>query len=78
MVSEGYLQRISSVTFEGNTFATDGQLKTKIESKPGYLWLFIHGKFDRAKLDADVEKLTGYYRDFGYFRARVGRQLEIR
>jgi outer membrane protein insertion porin family len=52
-------------------------LKTKITSKPGYLYVFIHGKFDRAKLDADVEKLTAYYRDFGYFRARVGRQLEF-
>jgi len=77
VISEGLLQRISWVSFEGNTFASDGVLKTKIESKPGFLWLFFKGKFDRAKLDADVEKLTGYYRDFGYFRARVGRQLEL-
>jgi outer membrane protein insertion porin family len=77
VVSEGYLQRIASVTFEGNTFASDGQLKTKVESKPGFLWLFLRGKFDRQKLDADVEKITAYYRDFGYFRARVSRQLEF-
>lgn len=76
-ISEGYLLRISSVTFEGNTFASDGQLKTKVVSKPGYLWVFMHGKFDRAKLDADVDKLTSYYRDFGFFRARVGRKLEF-
>ena len=76
-VSEGFLLRISSVTFEGNTFASDGQLKAKVSSKPGILWLFMNGKFDRAKLDSDVEKLTAYYRDFGYFRARVGRQLEF-
>jgi outer membrane protein insertion porin family len=76
-ITEGYKLMISSVTFEGNTFASDGQLKTKVTSKPGYLWVFLHGKFDRAKLDADVEKLTAYYRDFGFFRARVGRQLEF-
>jgi outer membrane protein insertion porin family len=76
-ISEGYLLRISSLSFEGNTFASDGQLKAKVASKPGYLWLFINGKFDRAKLDADVEKLTAYYRDFGYFRARLGRQLDF-
>jgi len=76
-ISEGYLLRISSVTFEGNTFASDGQLKTKVTSKPGYLWVFMHGKFDRTKLDQDVEKLTAYYRDFGFFRARIGRQLEF-
>lgn len=77
VISEGYLQRIASVTFEGNTFASDGQLRAKIQSKPGYFWYFINGKLDRSKLDSDVEKLTGYYRDFGYFRARVGRQLRF-
>lgn len=76
-ISEGYKVMISSVTFEGNTFASDGQLKTKVTSKPGYLWVFLHGKFDRAKLDSDVEKITAYYRDFGFFRARIGRQLEF-
>ena len=76
-ISEGYLLRISAVSFQGNTFATDGQLKTKVTSKPGYLWVFLHGKFDRTKLDQDVEKLTAYYRDFGFFRARIGRQLEF-
>jgi outer membrane protein insertion porin family len=76
-ITEGYKLMISSVTFEGNTFASDGQLKTKVTSKPGYLWVFMHGKFDRAKLDADVAKLTTYYRDFGFFRARVGRQLDF-
>jgi outer membrane protein insertion porin family len=75
MISEGYLQRISAVTFEGNTFASDGVLKTKIESKPGYFWYFIRGKMSREKLDADVQKLTAYYHDFGFFRARVGREL---
>jgi outer membrane protein insertion porin family len=76
-ISEGYKLMISSVSFEGNTFASDGQLKTKITSKPGYLWVFLHGKFDRAKLDEDIQKLTAYYRDFGFFRARIGRQLEL-
>jgi outer membrane protein insertion porin family len=77
VISEGLLQRISSVTFEGNTFASDGQLRSKIESKPGILWYFLRGKLDRSKLDSDVENITAYYRDFGYFRARVGRQLEF-
>jgi outer membrane protein insertion porin family len=77
VVSEGYLQRIASVTFEGNTFASDGVLNTKIESKPGYLWYFIRGKFSREKLDSDVAKLTAYYHDFGYFRARVGREVRF-
>jgi outer membrane protein insertion porin family len=74
-ISEGYLQRIAEVSFEGNTFASDSVLKTKIESKPGFMWLFFNGKLNRQKLDSDVEKLTAYYHDFGFFRARVGREI---
>jgi outer membrane protein insertion porin family len=77
VVSEGYLQRISEVQFAGNTFVSGGVLKTKIESKPGFLWLFFNGKLNREKLDSDVEKLTAYYHDFGYFRARVGREISF-
>lgn len=76
VVNEGNLQRISSVAFEGNTIALDGVLKTKISSKPGYAWYFFGGKVDRDKIEEDVEKLTGYYRSLGYFRARVSRELD--
>lgn len=75
LVNEGALERIWDVEFEGNTIATDARLKTQIESKPGIMWYFWRGKVDRSKIDADVEKLTGYYRSLGYFRARVGREM---
>lgn len=75
LVNEGNLERISDVEFEGNTIATDARLKTQIESKPGIMWYFLRGKVDRSKIDSDVEKLTGYYRSLGFFRARVGREL---
>jgi outer membrane protein insertion porin family len=76
LVNEGQLERISAVSFEGNTIAPDGVLKTKIQSKPGYFWYFFGGKVDRAKIDGDVQSLTAYYRSLGYFRARIGRTLE--
>lgn len=75
VVNEGQLQRISSVSFDGNTIASDARLKTQIESKPGILYYFFRGKIDRAKIDADVEKLTIYYRNLGFFKARVGKEL---
>ncbi len=75
VVNEGQLQRIASVVFEGNVIASDARLKTQIESKPGYLYYFFRGKIDRAKIDADVEKLTIYYRNLGYFKAKVGKEL---
>jgi outer membrane protein insertion porin family len=75
LINEGQIERVASVTFEGNVIASDGRLKTQIESKPGFLWYFFGGKVDRAKLDADVQKITAYYRSLGYFRARVGREI---
>ncbi len=76
-INEGNLERIQSVSFRGNTIASDSRLKTQIESKPGYFWYFFGGKIDRQKLDSDVEKLTSYYRRLGYFRARVARELDL-
>ncbi|MEN0110870.1 MAG: POTRA domain-containing protein [Planctomycetota bacterium] len=75
-INEGPQERIWSVGFEGNAFASDGQLKTKIKSKPNITRLF-GGKLDREQLDADVNRLTSYYRAFGFFRARVGRTVEL-
>jgi outer membrane protein insertion porin family len=76
LVNEGYLERVSKVTFEGNTISPDGVLKTKIQSKPGWFWYFFRGKVDRSKIDADVQALTAYYRALGYFRARISRTLD--
>ena len=76
LIDEGRSQKIWSVKFEGNTFVSDGRLKTQIESKPPILWMF-KGQVDRKKIDDDVDKLTAYYRSFGYFSARVGRELEF-
>ncbi len=78
VINEGVKQKISSVSFEGNDsdFVSDHRLKTRIESKPGFLHLF-GGKLNRDKLDDDVRKLTEYYRAFGFFQARVGRTLEF-
>ena len=62
--------------FVGNTIASDGRLRTQISTSRPFLWLF-GGEFDRKKLDEDVEKLTAYYRGLGFFRARIGRELEF-
>ena len=75
IINEGQLQRVLNTEFVGNQFVNSRRLKTKIETKRGYLW-FVKGRFNRAKLDEDVEKLTQYYRSFGFFRARVGREFD--
>jgi outer membrane protein insertion porin family len=76
-VAEGTLQRIEKVEFVGNTFVSAKRLETQIQSKPGYLYYLLRGKVDRSKIEADVEKLTAYYRSFGFFKARIGRELDF-
>jgi outer membrane protein insertion porin family len=74
VINEGTSQKVWRVVFEGNTFATDGQLRTKIQTKRPMLMIF-KGYLDREQLDADVQSLTAYYRSFGFFQAKVGRQI---
>jgi outer membrane protein insertion porin family len=74
-INEGRVLRISQTTFEGNHIASDARLKTVIKSKPGILWL-IGGKAKDENLEQDTDRLTAYYRSLGYFRARVGRNLQ--
>ncbi len=76
VVSEGTRERIGDVNFEGNHFLSDARLKTLIQSKPAILWTF-RGVVDRDKIDQDVDRLTAYYRNFGYFQTRIGRELQF-
>jgi len=76
-INEGHLERILAVRFEGNTIASDGRLKTQVKSKPGILWYLFRGKVDREQIEEDVKRLTAYYRNLGYFNARIGRELEF-
>ncbi len=75
VINEGYVQRIADVDFIGNTIASDARLKTQVKSKPPILWIF-KGFVEREKIDEDVERLTAYYRSLGFFRARIGRELD--
>ncbi|TWT88402.1 Outer membrane protein assembly factor BamA precursor [Pseudobythopirellula maris] len=76
VIHEGDKQRIWSVEFEGNEFASDGQLKTKVKAKPGFAHL-MGGKFNQDQLDDDRNRIIAYYRKFGFFRATVGRTIEF-
>ena len=75
-INEGTVVRIQKTTFVGNTIASSARLKTQIDSKPGILY-YMGGKLNKDTLEQDVERLTSYYRSLGFFRARVGRELEM-
>lgn len=75
-INEGKPQDIWSVSFEGNQFASDGQLKTKVQTKPSITRVIFKKHLDYKQIDADVLRLTDYYRRFGFFQAKVGRIIE--
>ncbi len=78
VINEGPIQRIEHISFVGNRLATSGRLSTFIQSTPGslsYASPYFSSRFDRQKLELDVETLKKYYRSLGYFRAEIGREI---
>lgn len=75
IINEGNAQKIWKVEFEGNEFVSDGRLRTQVESKKPLMYIF-KGYVDQEQVDGDVDRLTTYYRSFGYFQVKVGRKLE--
>ena len=75
LIHEGQSQRVKKVRFIGNDFVSDSRLKTLIKSKPPFLKLF-KGYLDLERIEADLEALTNYYRSFGFFQTRIGRQIK--
>ena len=76
LINEGVKQRVYKVQFVGNTIASDARLRTQVKSKIPLLYI-LKGEVDRDKIDHDVDLLTQYYRSLGFFRARIGRDLEF-
>ena len=74
-INEGPAPKISWISFVGNELATDARLRSVIKTKMPFLWAW-KGWLDYESLDRDVQLLTNYYKDLGYFRARVGREID--
>jgi outer membrane protein insertion porin family len=74
-ISEGGLERIYDTSFVGNSFVSGERLKTLIKTKPKF-WLY-KGVVDRGQIEEDLDRLTSYYRSFGFFGARIGRELKF-
>ena len=77
LIDEGRKQRVLKTSFIGNSAVSEARLKSLVSVKPGVLYL-IGGKFTREKLDYDVQKLLEYYRNLGFFDARIDREYEER
>ena len=75
LIDEGLKQRVLSTKFVGNSVVSSARLHSLVSTKPGVFYI-LGGAFTRERLDADVEKLLEYYRNLGYFDARIDREYE--
>jgi outer membrane protein insertion porin family len=80
-VDEGGKVFVREIRFEGNQAFSDKRLRSVMETKERGLLSRITGtgKLDRDILERDVERVTAFYFNHGYVRAKVGEpRIDIR
>jgi outer membrane protein insertion porin family len=73
-IEEGQKFQIEKIEFVGNEAYTDKQLKRQMATSEKSLlsWFTSAGDLNQEKLTQDTAKLTAFYHNNGYIRARVG------
>lgn len=73
-IKEGEKAYIRTIAFVGNHGFTDGELKEVMEtSEKGFFSFLTHsGHLDRKELETDTFKLTSFYHNHGYIKAKIG------
>lgn len=76
-ISEGPLERIWDIRFEGNAIFNDALLATKIKSRDARSGVtsYMFNKANLLQIREDVDRLVAYYRSLGYFQTRVDYRL---
>ncbi len=75
-IEEGGKMAIKEINFEGNKAFKDKELLKVMETKErGFApiaWITGSGKLSKDTLERDLEKITAFYYNHGYIKARVG------
>jgi len=73
-IKEGEKVYIQKIEFVGNTKFKEGKLKDVMDtSEKGLLsWITKSGMLDKKRLESDAQKITVFYQNQGYLRAKVG------
>ena len=73
-IQEGERFHIRKIEFVGNTKFSDRALKKVMETgKKGiFSWITGSGRLDEKKLETDLQRITTFYHNNGYIRARAG------
>ena len=75
-IKEGKKIRVKQILISGNNAFTDKELKSKkvmaTREKGFFSWISGSGDLKREVLNEDVARITAFYHNHGYVRARVG------
>lgn len=73
-IVEGNKVYIKTITFEGNKGFSDKELKSIMDTneKGFFYWFTSSGVYKKELLEQDLEKLSSFYYNHGYLRAKVG------
>lgn len=76
-ISEGSVERVWSIDFQGNSVFSSSLLKSKIKSADarGGATPYMMNKANLLQIEEDTERLVAYYRSLGYFQARVDHRM---
>ena len=75
LIHEDRKQRVWGVNFVGNNFVSDARLRHFVKSKPGILKV-VGGVANEDEIKQDIVRLESYYKSFGFFNARIGREID--
>ena len=73
-IVEGKKVYIKTITFQGNKGFSEKQLKSIMDTnEKGYFsWFTSSGVYKKELLEQDLEKLSSFYYNHGYLKAKVG------
>jgi len=65
---------VTKIEFLGNKKFSDGDLKDLMETKEKWFlsWITKAGLLDKKKLEFDIHKITAFYHNQGFIKARLG------
>ncbi|MDO4997462.1 MAG: outer membrane protein assembly factor BamA [Neisseria sp.] len=72
-IDEGETTTISDINFEGNTVYSDRQLRNKMGLSENGMWTWFTkaNRFNSDKFNQDLEKISAFYHNNGYFDFQI-------
>ncbi|MFV2030079.1 outer membrane protein assembly factor BamA [Neisseria sp. S1] len=72
-INEGASTKITDISFEGNERYSDRKLRNQMSLSEGGLWTWLtkSNQFNEQKFSQDLERVTEFYHNNGYFDFRI-------